>query len=374
MHYNEYGYGHDYGNSKTCGIAHIAGEQRVMVMPSAILRGSHETLQARLSGSGSANSLVGLIGPASHTVSFINQAQERVEYYVGDLAINQAPSGTPISALTSRGIVERYWSDSSVALLLATSGSLIRDPEYGLHVVTNLPIATFNDANAKRVKMALDGDYIFSLDGIERRAHINVRKTIMEAAGANIAYGVPGAQEKVAIVDIGGRTTDAYLVKGQLPINDQCESADLGVETAGDRIIQAFEQRFDYPLTMADARELLRLSVSGQQYLRVPSVANAGADVVEVGDLIERELRAVGEEIAKFLKRLWSSSLKRDVVLSDVSKVLLIGGGAYYFSTDLQPLFKNRLMVIERPEYANARGYAKLAQHFLQREIKARFA
>jgi hypothetical protein len=274
-------------------------------------------------------------------------------------------------------VVDRYWSDLNVAMLLMTSGTLISDREYGLAVVTNLPIATYNESNARKVKAALDGTYVFHLDGVERVCHVTVKKTMMEAAGANIAHGAPGTKEKVAIVDIGGRTTDAYLVTGQLPITDQCSSADLGVETAGDKIVAAFEERYDYPLTLSDARELLRLSVTGKQYLRVASVVNAGItadDVPDLDELIEKEIRVVGEAIVSFLKRLWGSSLKRDVVLSDVRKVLLIGGGAYYFDHLVREVFKNRLDVIERPEYANARGFLKLANSFLQREVKARLA
>lgn len=51
-----------------------------------------------------------------------------------------------------------------------------------------------------------------------------------------------------------------------------------------------------------------------------------------------------------------------------VSRILLVGGGAYYFEGALKSLFKKRLVVPENPEFANAGGCAKLAQYYLQRE------
>lgn len=63
--------------------------------------------------------------------------------------------------------------------------------------------------------------------------------------------------------------------------------------------------------------------------------------------------------------------MSNDVVVSDVTLILLVGGGAYYFDQDVRPLFKKRLHIPQTPEYANALGYARLAKHYQQRELKA---
>src|SRR6266496_6785220 len=248
MYYTTYAYGHDYGNSETCGVQiSSSGMPQVLIMPSALYTGSYDELVQKVSGSSSMSSLLGILHEQAHTIELHDN-----QWYVGHLAIEQAPSNMEISALTSRGDISRYWSDRSLALLLATSGALIPESEYGLYVVTNLPIATHNENNVHLVKFALSGDHEFVLDGRPRLAHVRVMKTIMEGAGANIAYG-PGGQEKVGVIDIGGRTTDAYMVTGQLPITEQCKSLDTGVESAIDAIIPAFEERFRYPLSLIDA-------------------------------------------------------------------------------------------------------------------------
>jgi len=365
MIYKRYAYGHDFGNSETCGVAWLDEKQYVLTMPSTLYVGSYEELVRKVSGSSSSSNLINIVNQKAHTISF-----KENNWYVGNLAIEQAPTSMDIAELTARGDISRYWSDRNLAMLLATSGTLIRDREYGLSVVTNLPIATHNDVNVQRVKDALTGDHVFYLDGLERIAHIRVYKTIMEGAGANIAYG-PGGQEKVAVVDIGGRTTDAYLVKGQVPLTEQCKSLDTGVETAADAIVTAFERQFSYPLSLFDARALLYCYTHGKQYSSVSTVFNADATSEQVETLINTQLRESGKLIAGFIKRLWGSSLSSDIVASDVTKIWLVGGGAYYFEEDLRRMFTKRLMVPETPEYSNAAGFAKLAKHYLQRELRS---
>jgi len=334
-------------------------------MPSALHIGSYEELVQKVSGSSASNSLLNIVNQKAHTISFGENS-----WYVGNLAIEQAPSAMDIASLTSRGDISRYWSDRSIAMLLATSGTLVRDREYGLFVVTNLPIATHNKENVQRVKDALTGDHTFLLDGVERIAHVRVCKTVMEGAGANIAYGM-GGNEKVAVLDIGGRTLDAYLCKGQVPLIEQCRSLDVGVETAADAIVQAFERQFSYPLSLTDARALLYCYTHGKNYQTVPTVANAEAEDQMIEKLIHAQLQETGKLIADFVKRLWRSSLSSEIVASDVSTALLVGGGAYYFEQDIRKLFgKKRLTVPENPEYANPTGYAKLAKHYLQREVR----
>ena len=360
-YYTTYPYGHDYGNALTNGVTWIGGNQQFALdMPSALAQGSYEALQTKVSST-SSSSLASILNQRAHTIQFGGRS-----FYVGNLAIDQNPNAE-IADLTSRGDVSRYWSDRNLAMLLATSGTLIRDAEYGLAVVTNLPIATHNDVNTKAVKAALDGDHEFVLDGVKRTCHVTVKKTVMEGAGANIAFG-PGGQKKIGVVDIGGKTTDAYLVVGQLPVKDMCKTLDVGVESAFDDLISAFETEFHYPLSASDARLVQGCYVHGKRYDTIATIANAEADPKRVDDLVDEILRETGSQMTAFLKRIWSSSMATDVVISDAQSVLLIGGGAYYYQEDIRPLFRKRLSVPQSPEFANATGFAKLALHYLQRE------
>ena|SRR5947209_5680074 len=264
--YNTYPYGHDYGNSKTCGIANIGGATCELSMPSTLAEGSLEDLQSKLAEDNLRQ--LGIFNERSHIISVNGN-----EFFVGDLAIEQSPSAN-IAELTSRGDLSRYWSVRSLAMLLATSGTLIKDREYGLIVVAGLPIATHIDANIQAVKNVLDGDHEFILDGVKRIAHVSVKKMIAEGSGANVAHGAIG-KVKAGIVDIGGRTTDIYMVNGLSPILDQCRSLDIGVETAIDSLIEAFEKEFRYPLSATDAAKLQLAYIGEKRYDMVATVRNA---------------------------------------------------------------------------------------------------
>lgn len=363
--WNTYPYGHDYGNSKTCGITYLAGALHELTMPSALIEGSREELES-MSTNGDLRQ-IGAINDRSHIIAVCGN-----EFYAGDLAIEQAPS-TDTMTLTSRGDITRYWSVRSLAMLLATSGTMIKDREYGLVVVTGLPILTHNEENTEAVKGVLEGDHEFILDGEKRMAHVTIRKVIMEGSGANIAHGVVG-KVKAGIVDIGGRTTDIYMVNGQTPIGEQCKSHDIGVESAIDNLVEVFEKTFRYPLSASDAAKLQHCFVGTKAYDSVATVRNAGANHLKVDGLLSKSLGEVGRKISGFIKRSWSSSLSSDVVASDAEYILLVGGGAYYFEESINALFPNRLSVPPRPECANAAGYARLALHFFNRDQKEQVA
>jgi hypothetical protein len=369
FNYPTYAYGHDYGNSKTCGVVYIQGQPVAMEMPSTLAPGTMDELMSNVSGA-SINNLreAGITSQTSHIISFRHQGKNQ-SFYGGDLALMHNPHAS-MKELTWRGTVSRYWSERNLAALLMTSGTLIRDREYGLAVVTQLPIRTHDEVNTKQVKQTLDGDYDFILDGAKRTAHVTVKKTIKEGVGASLAYS-SNADEKIGIVDIGGRTGDAFQLQKQITLPGSQGTIDKGVETVADDLTEAFVSRFRYPLSAQDARELLYRSVHGQPLHTIQSMVESEIPSSVASQMIEDSITKIGAEFVPWLKLLWSGSLQVDVVAQGVSRILLVGGGAYYFESALKPLFKKRLIVPTDPEFANAGGCAKLAQHYLQREQRA---
>jgi hypothetical protein len=54
------------------------------------------------------------------------------------------------------------------------------------------------------------------------------------------------------------------------------------------------------------------------------------------------------------------------MVATDIAKVLLVGGGAYYFSRDIATIIPH-ITVPTQPELANALGYSELARQVRRR-------
>lgn len=365
MFYPTYAYGHDFGNSETSGYTQTRAGEAVLTFPSALHRGNHEELMRLVGATSSNDGEISILNRTSHTLKFCDQAGEEHDLFVGELAIKQA-GNTTMDVLTGRGQMQRYWDYRSLALLLATSGTLISDAEYGLAVVTNIPVSSHTKTNVERVKAALEGEFSFTLDGRKRQAHITVKKTIMEAASINVIYNT--GQGKMGVVDIGGRTTDVYMVDGLAPMKDQCKSFDVGVETAADRAKDRFEEQFDYPLSVNGTRALMRVYLSSKRYQEIPSIRNAGVSDAHVERLLRAILHEVGQEMVSAIQGAWNQSFKSGAVADDVSVIYSIGGGAHYFQEELHSLFAGRLTIPPHPERINAYGCFHLARHYLKRD------
>jgi hypothetical protein len=360
-----YAFGHDFGNSETTGYTQIRAGEKVLTLPSALYRGSYDELMRLVGATSSNDGEISILNAQSHTLNFRDQQANARELFVGELAVKQS-GNTTMDVLTGRGQMQRYWDYRTLALLLVTSGTLISDTEYSLAVVTNIPVASHTTTNVKRVKGALEGDYDFVLDGRKRTAHIAIKKTIMEGAGANILYG--DGKSKMAVVDIGGRSTDIYMVDGLAPVQEMCKSFDVGVETASDRIKNRFEEQFDHPISVHDTRSVMLAYLNSKRYLDIPSVLNAGVREGEVERLVRTTLHEVGQDIISRIRGVWNQSFKSSAVAGDVSQIVAIGGGAYYFQAELTDIFARRLRVPQSPERTNAQACFQLAKHYLQRD------
>ena len=365
MFYSMYSFGFDFGNTETTGHTMIRGSEMTLTLSSALHRGSYDELMRIVGATSTNDGEISILNSQSHVIRFRDQTREERELFVGELAIRQAGNITA-DVLTGRGQVQRYWDYRSLALLLATAGTLISDTEYGLAVVTNIPVATHTKQNTDRVRQALEGDHHFTLDGRKRTAHITVKKVIMEGASAGILYS--DGKSKVGVIDIGGRTTDVYMVHGLTPVQDLCRSFDVGVETASDRIKDAFEETFDFPITVQDTRALMVCFLNSKQYHHIPSILNSGARSAEVERLVYGLLREVGQDITSRIRGAWNLSFKSGAIAGDASSIIAIGGGAYYFREELGAMFTRRLQVPGHPERVNAHGCFKLAWHYLQKD------
>jgi plasmid segregation protein ParM len=298
------------------------------------------------------------------------------EWFVGDLALTQARDPS-----TARGDISRYWSRRALHLLLVASAHLIptSQSEYDLEVVTGLPVETFTAQTRKQVRTALEGCYSFSLNGVRRTAQVSVLSVMMEGAGALIAHGSnrPLLQ---GCIDVGGRTTDLFVARGQQPILPLCCGKPLGVEDVGDLLSQRFESVYGRPLKAAEVRAIFHAYVMRHFHQLLaetwtqesdPTVYASGVEVsfAELEPWCETLFAETGAEIAAFVGSAWNSS-ETGAVGADIAQVLLVGGGAYYVAEALRERIPH-LSVAPRPELANAMGYGALAQELSRRKHDA---
>lgn len=355
----QYTFGFDFGNAETCAV--VIGPdsiRRPLVLPSATAAGSLSHLA--LTRSATDNAFLRDADALDHGEHVLRLGSSEV--FVGKLAVEQARS-----ASTGLGDISRYWSDRALHLLLTSSGLLIDSPDYELHIVTGLPIETFTKENRQRVKDALEGEHRFTLNGRNRRATVTVSRVVMEGAGALISFG-ENQDVLQGVVDIGGRTTDLYAAQGQKAIVELCKGKPLGVEGVSDILNTRFQSEYKRTLKPGETRNTLRsyLGVEDAKIIQANGIRVAQDDLHQwTHDAIEQ----VASDILGFVSTVWRSS-EHGSVASDIAPVILVGGGAYYFGSYLKRRIPHA-HIPQRPEIANAEGYAKLAHGIYLRDRHA---
>jgi len=355
----QYDVGFDPGNSETAVvIIDPDGSRKARICPSYVCRGSYDALARfrMMSGNGQSVHPSEVLQPDEYVLTYPDTGTS--EHYVGELALSQGKG-----ASSARGDISRYWSPIVLLLLLTIVGLCIPDDEYEAHVVVGVPIETYSDQNRRKVRHCLEGEHCYLLNGQRRRAIVSVEKVIMEGAGAMIAHGDDRAVRQV-VIDVGGRTTDLYTANGQAPLIPLCRGASLGVELAAELLNATMQARCNRALTPQETRSVLRATVGSSQY---PPIHANGQEIspIDLRLWTEEALRNVGRDITTFVSQTLANG-ELGAVATDMAKVLLVGGGAYYFYRDIAKLIPH-VTVPQQPELANALGYAALARHLLLR-------
>src|SRR6266446_9177990 len=263
-----YPYGPDFGNAKIGGVTVLRdGNTYSCSIPTAFAKADITAMR---------NLGVKVDQSNTHVIQFYEEA---MAYAIGELALQQS-----VDIYHGRGDMQRYASKYSLRGLLAAAASLIPDTEFGLSVVTGLPAETYikNMTLRNNIKAALEGTHVFTLDhGITfRRVTVEVATVVMEGAGALITYGDKSTSKTTesAVIDIGGRTTDLYVARGQVPVSDYCKGKPLGVDSAAQMLIDTFESEYERSLSLLEAREIMYAYASSGD-LSYPDIAVYGRTV-----------------------------------------------------------------------------------------------
>lgn len=358
MAYHVFSHGHDFGNSETCGITLAPNQHIERRVPSVSAIGSWRRVVAAAKGMGQEDVH---LQPNHFVLEYDteeNGETRRVEKIIGQKVFDDG--ATPLQTI---GDSSRYWVNNyNLEMLMVSTGSILMHyPEYGVHVVTGLPISVYldNPANGEAVKNALMGTHRFFLNGQERIMHVESVKCIMEGAGALIAYGETDPVLQ-GVIDIGGLTTDLFAATGQKPRTSMCKGFPLGVAAANERLAEKFRENYGFTPSLEARADLLKQHVTRDQYRQVNDRKYNRIPDDKLHSMIESSLREIGQEIAQQVVMAW------DRELQEFRKVQIVGGGAHYF----EPYIQERIGLAKaapRPEMANAEGYARLASSALRR-------
>jgi hypothetical protein len=349
-----FAYGHDFGNSETCGVLMGHGYHQNRQIPSVFAPGTWREVETMAASAG--KSVREYLQFGHYVLSYTNERDQVIEKIIGQKVFDDG-----LHPSTTRADRERYWRNNySLEALMVGSASATSEAGYGLHVVTGLPVHLYTLENTREVVNALLGTYTFTLNNVPRTMMVESVKVVAEGAGALVAYAT-GDNQIEGVIDIGGQTTDLYGAQGQKPIRAMCKNLPKGVAAAADLFNAKFAENYGRPLSLNVCQLLMRQHVAQDTYLDVRDSQRRIVQPRDLAALIDYALDTIGQEIATFVAQAWADQMY------DVSRALIVGGGAYYFKRAIQarlPFAKS----VPAPEMANAEGYARLAEAIMQRQ------
>ena len=298
-----------------------------------------------------------LIGRAN--VTWLNGSEQRVfEYETDDTVfavgeVDGEPThfdGYPFSGL-NRAIVQHALHEAGLA-------------GRSVHAVSGLPVSSFylkdgsqrlevverKQASLKQPVQAVDG---------RQSAAIAFHEVIPEALAAwydhiisDTNEGVQLESERlgvpVAVVDIGGRTTDFVVVADQAVRHNSSGSLRCGLLDLKRQVADAIRGRFDL--------EELSERVT-EDAVRHGSVRLFGKNH-DVADQVRDARR-------QLVERLHAETQRQLGRGAELERILFVGGGAVALADDIRDWFPNQA-IAPHPAFANARGMLKYLRYVCQ--------
>ena len=228
-----------------------------------------------------------------------------------------------------------------------------------VQLATGVPVRDFysdagiNTDNVQRKTALFDKRY--TLSGGDLGLKITAYKVCPEAVSAVVDYVIDadGGEKNtisgsVAVVDIGGRTTDLAVVNKDFMADSQSiKTLNLGVLDLYKALAKALQKDHDVNSEIPTA--LLETAArTGEITLY------QGQPALDVSALVKREKGKLAERVQEEVERVFGDR--------HLTQTLYAGGGAALFNDQLLNMSDRGVVVAQDPQFANARGYLKIAQ------------
>ncbi|MEW8582077.1 MAG: ParM/StbA family protein [Candidatus Thiodiazotropha endolucinida] len=230
-----------------------------------------------------------------------------------------------------------------------------------VHAVSGLPVSTFYRKSGEHRQETIAR----KRDSLKQTVHplsgalpagIAFHEVIPEALAAWYDYVIVELEDGVtldadrvsvplAIVDIGGRTTDYVVVKDQGILHASSGSLQCGMLNVKQSVADGIQERFDLEtlseqlVSQAVEHKIVRLQ--GKEH--------------DVAALVEAAMREVVERIHDETRRQLGLGIELD-------RVLFVGGGTVALSKHIANWFPHQA-IAEHPAFANARGMLKYLRY-----------
>ncbi len=232
-----------------------------------------------------------------------------------------------------------------------------------VRVVCGMPMSRYYDAEGRRREEAVSHKrtaWMKDVTGYEANGQALTDEEMPRIVGVSVVSEAVAAwfdqvvddrgdvlerrlQEQIAVVDIGGRTTDVAVVQDAEVLMANSGTTDHGVLDVYGAINRRIQS--DLGLTRPIPRQRI---VEGLE----TGVVRVGTHEMDIRAVRAEEQRLLVERIQVFVTTLLGS----EAALID--RVVFVGGGAMMLSRELNDLYPN-MEIAPEAQYANARGMLK---------------
>lgn len=219
--------------------------------------------------------------------------------------------------------------------------------DVAVNVVLGLPVSYAKREERKELEEAIKGEHVFRIGGREKKVHVSDAKVIAQGMGVLLDYFIEDTNvieerkgETVIVFDVGFYTTDVFLYREGAIEEGRSRSVEVGVSHLFEEVLKWLTVEKNYP--SVSVKEV-------ERFFRRGWVSVKGERV----ELPREEFISSWSEKLKDVLRFY----ERELYTYDT--LIVAGGGAYFLGEEF---FGRKVIVPDKPEFANARGYYKYAK------------
>jgi plasmid segregation protein ParM len=236
-----------------------------------------------------------------------------------------------------------------------------------VHVVTGLPVSAFYRNDGMQRRQAIENKkknlklwvepIAAHKSSQQKRLKVSIafHEVIPEALAAWYDYVIVASDDgatleadrlnaPIAIIDIGGRTTDYVVVQDQGILHRSSGSLSRGMLNVKIRVANRIQERFEMAelseQSISRAVETQRLRMHGKDH--------------DVSDMVLEAKRELVESV-------YTETRRKLGLGAELDRVLFVGGGSVALASDIANWFPNQ-SIVDHPAFANARGMLKYLQ------------
>jgi len=241
-------------------------------------------------------------------------------------------------------------TDKFMSLFYSALGRLTDATQFTVNLGVGLPIADF-ERYKEVLKARLLGRHEFTIqDRYQQVAKVESVRVLPQGWGGVMCLLLDDngrvvnpdiAHQRVAVVDVGGRTVNYLSVDGLTDIPAESRGTRRGAWNVVRELRQFLKSSYPDLAELPDHRLMQAVT---------ERVIYNGDESVDLNPVVNPILDDIGLEIVNTARQYWGNTA------ATFRKVLVIGGGAYLWGETIKQAFP-QTVVLPEPEYANARGY-----------------